>query len=345
MQLTPFLACDRINIMNKLLKIIPKFKKIRILVVGDLILDEFIWGSVERISPEAPVPVVRVKSQSFMPGGASNVANNIRALEADVFMVGVAGSDLYGDILRQQLQDRGINTDGLIIDGSRQTTLKTRVIAHNQQVVRIDKEDSYHINSVILKKISNYIIKKIPEVDAVIIEDYGKGVITPQLLNSIVKEAKKRYKIVTIDPKEQHLSYYKKATCITPNKDELEKVTNIKIEDAVSLKKAANKILKKLELNSILVTLGEDGMCLFEKSGKITKIPTMAQEVYDVSGAGDTVISVFTLALASNASMKQAALISNCAAGVVVGKVGVAVCLVDELKNKIIEQDKEGAKK
>ncbi|MDP8260970.1 MAG: D-glycero-beta-D-manno-heptose-7-phosphate kinase [Candidatus Kappaea frigidicola] len=331
--------------MNKLLKILPKFKKIRILVVGDLILDEFIWGSVERISPEAPVPVVRVKSQSFMPGGASNVANNIKALGATVFMVGVAGADSYGDILKHQLQDRGINTDGLITDGCRQTTLKTRVIAHNQQVVRIDKEDSHHINSRILKKISSYILKKIPKVDAVIIEDYGKGVITPQLLSSILKEAKKQNKIVTIDPKEQHLSYYKKATCITPNKYELEKVTHVKIEDATSLKKAANIILKKLELDSILVTLGEDGMCLFEKGGKATKIPTMAQEVYDVSGAGDTVISAFTLALASKANMKQAALMSNCAAGVVVGKVGVAVCLVDELRKKIIAQNKKEVKK
>jgi D-beta-D-heptose 7-phosphate kinase/D-beta-D-heptose 1-phosphate adenosyltransferase len=331
--------------MNKLLKILPKFRKIRILVVGDLILDEFIWGSVDRISPEAPVPVVRVKSQSFMPGGASNVANNIRALGAKVFMVGVAGSDLYGDILKQQLQDRGINTDGLITDGSRQTTLKTRVIAHNQQVVRIDKEDNHHINGNILKKISNYILEKIPEIDAVIIEDYGKGVITPPLLNSILKKAKKQNKIVTIDPKEQHLSYYKKATCITPNKHELEKVSHVKIEDASSLKQAANKILKKLDLDSILVTLGEDGMCLFKRGGKITKIPTMAQEVYDVSGAGDTVISAFTLALASKASMEQAALISNCAAGVVVGKVGVAVCLIDELKGKIIAQNKGETKK
>ncbi len=336
--MTLFLACDRIKGMNKLLKILPKFKKIRILVIGDLILDEFIWGSVERISPEAPVPVVRVKSQSFMPGGASNVANNIRALGADVFMVGVAGSDLYGDILRQQLQDRGINIDGFITDSSRQTTIKTRVIAHNQQVVRIDKEDNHHVNGNILKKISSYALNKISEVDAIIIEDYGKGVVTPQLLNSVLKEAKKKKKIITIDPKDQHLSHYKKATSITPNKYELEKAANVKIKDSDGLKKAAYKLLKKLQLDSILVTLGEGGMCLFEKGGKTTKIPTMAQEVYDVSGAGDTVISTFTLALAAKANMRQAALMSNCAAGVVVGKMGVAICSAAELRDKIISQ-------
>jgi D-beta-D-heptose 7-phosphate kinase/D-beta-D-heptose 1-phosphate adenosyltransferase len=342
--LTLFFAYDTINSMDKLLKILPNFKKARILVIGDLILDEFIWGSVDRISPEAPVPVVRVKSQSFMPGGASNVANNIKALGAEVYMVGVAGSDLYGDILKQQLRDRGINTDGLVTDGSRQTTLKTRVIAHSQQVVRIDKEDNYHVAGDTLKKISNYILTNISKVDAIIIEDYGKGVITPKLLNNVLKAARKEKKIITIDPKEQHLAYYKKATAITPNKYELEKAAHVKIEDSASLKLAAAKLLKRLQLDSILVTLGEDGMCLFERSGKITKIPTMAQEVYDVSGAGDTVISTFTLALASSANLKQAAFMSNCAAGVVVGKVGVAVCSADELRNKIIMQTKKGNK-
>jgi D-beta-D-heptose 7-phosphate kinase/D-beta-D-heptose 1-phosphate adenosyltransferase len=328
--------------MNKLLKILPKFKKARILVIGDLILDEFIWGSVDRISPEAPVPVVRVKSQSFMPGGASNVANNIKALEADVYLAGVTGADLYGDILKEQLQDRSINIDGLMTDTKRQTTLKTRVIAHSQQVVRTDKEDDHHISGDVLKKLSLYVADKINEVDGIIIEDYGKGVITPNLLKTVLSQAKKKKKIITIDPKEQHLSYYNKATSLTPNKHELEIVSHMKINNDASLKKAGLKLLKKLQLDSLLVTLGEDGMCLIKKNGKMIKIPTMAQEVYDVSGAGDTVISTFTLALSSKASLEEAALISNCAAGVVVGKVGVAVCSIDELKGKIIAQTKRG---
>lgn len=326
--------------MKRLTKIISRFNKAKILVIGDLILDEFIWGTVERISPEAPVPIVKVTSQSFMPGGSSNVANNIYTLGGKVYISGVIGNDLYATILQDKFTERGMSVEGLIVDNARPTTLKTRVIAHHQQVVRIDKEDDACIDSDVLKQILRYVKMKIQEIDAIIIEDYGKGVIVPKLLNGILKLAKKHKKIVTIDPKEDHFSFYKQATVITPNRQELEKATHIKIKDHLSLEKAGFKLLNRLKLSCILVTLGEDGMCLFEKNRKVTHIPTVAQEIFDVSGAGDTVISAFTLALASGANLKDAAHISNCAAGVVVGKIGVAVCTQDELKRKLVSENK-----
>jgi D-glycero-beta-D-manno-heptose-7-phosphate kinase len=331
--------------MKKLLKIASRFKDARLLVIGDLILDEFIWGEVSRISPEAPVPVVKVSSQSFMPGGASNVANNIRALEGKVYIAGVIGDDLYGSILREQLRERRIPTDGLVIDKTRPTSLKTRIIAHSQQVVRIDKETNSNIEGKELKKILDYTAGKIKDVDAIIIEDYGKGAITRKLLDNVLKLAKKNKKIINIDPKEDHFSVYKEATVITPNKSELEAATHIKIKNNQDLKKAAGKLLNKLKIKGVLVTLGEGGMCLFESNNKVTHIPTVAQEVYDVSGAGDTVIAAATLSLACGANLIEAAHISNYAAGVVVGKVGVTVCTQNELRKKISVENKKGHKK
>jgi D-beta-D-heptose 7-phosphate kinase/D-beta-D-heptose 1-phosphate adenosyltransferase len=321
--------------MKRLIKITSGFKKAKILVIGDLILDEFIWGTVDRISPEAPVPVVKVSSQSFMPGGACNVANNISSLGGKVFIAGVIGSDLYANILKEQLQQKDISTEGLILHEKRPTSLKTRIIAHNQQVVRIDKENEEEIKGKELNKILKYTKEKINEVDAVLIEDYGKGVITKALLKDILNIAKENKKIITIDPKENHFAIYKEANIITPNRSELEKATGYTIKDFGDLQKAARKLLKELKVKGILVTLGEEGMCLFEDNGKVTQISTVAQQVYDVSGAGDTVIAAVTLALISGATLKEAAHISNCAAGVVVGKVGVNTCTQDELKDKI----------
>jgi D-beta-D-heptose 7-phosphate kinase/D-beta-D-heptose 1-phosphate adenosyltransferase len=322
--------------MNKFKKIISKFGKAKILVIGDLILDEFVWGSVSRISPEAPVPIVWVERESYMPGGASNVANNIRALEGNVHIAGVVGSDERAEKLLELLSGEAVTTEGIITDPSRPTTLKTRIIAGHQQVVRVDREKTDHLSGAVLKNIIDYAKKTIPEVDAVIIEDYGKGVITPSLLKEIIKSAKQHKKIITVDPKEEHISYYKGVTSITPNNHEASSVSGIKIKDEKTLQQAGKKLLKKLNCESILITRGENGMCLFEKSGRITNIPTAAQEVFDVSGAGDTVISVFTLALACGASLQDAARISNIAAGIVVGKVGVAVTNQKELLKRIL---------
>ncbi len=312
-------------------KIISKFRNAKILVIGDLMLDEFLWGNVSRISPEAPVPVVRVRSESFMPGGAANVANNIHALGATVHMAGVVGIDERGRILKGELEKKGLNVAGIVLDGERPTTLKTRVIAHHQQVVRIDRENSGELSGGAVDQIIDYVKEVIDDIDAIIIEDYGKGVIAPRVLQDVLRLAKRHKKIVTVDPKEEHFHYYKGVTAITPNHHEAANAVGMKIKDESSLVKIGKALLNRLKCEAALMTLGENGMQLFEKSGRITCIPTVAQDVFDVSGAGDTVIGAFTLALAAGASMTEAAHISNFAAGIVVGKVGIAVVTQEEL--------------
>ena len=322
--------------LKKLKRIISKFDKAKVLVIGDVMLDEFVWGTVSRISPEAPVPVVWVNSESVMPGGASNVANNIAALSAKATITGIIGKDQKGDLLTGELMKRGINTQGLIIDRDRPTIMKTRVIAHSQQVVRIDKEKRSEISDKVLNKLVNFVNSKIKEVDAVIIEDYGKGLITPKFLKKIVPFAKRCKKIITVDPKEEHFPFYKSVTAITPNRSELENAVNFKIKDDETLFKAGRRVLKDLNCETVLATLGENGMCLFRKANtKPLRIATLAQEVFDVSGAGDTVIAVYTLALCCGATSVEAAHIANCAAGIVVGKVGIAVATKEELIERI----------
>ncbi|MFH1854401.1 MAG: D-glycero-beta-D-manno-heptose-7-phosphate kinase [Candidatus Omnitrophota bacterium] len=320
---------------EKLRKIVSRFSGKKVLIIGDLILDEFLWGDVSRISPEAPVPVVWVRSESFMPGGAANVANNIQSLEGKTYIAGVVGMDERGKILKNLLQEKGVDIGGVVVDSDRPTILKTRVIAHHQQVVRIDKEKMDNLSQEFIDQIIAYAKTLISDIDAIIIEDYGKGVVTPGLLRGILKLARRHKKIVMVDPKEEHFNYYKGVTSITPNHHEAAKAVGIKISDDKSLLKIGMALLKKLKSESVLVTLGENGMRLFERSGKITHIPTVAQDVFDVSGAGDTVISTFTLALASGASMIDAARISNFAAGVVVGKVGIATVTQKELLARI----------
>lgn len=308
------------------------------LVIGDLILDKFIWGEVERISPEAPVPVVVQERQSFMPGGASNVANNLSSLGAkEVFMVGVIGRDGDGIRLRAELKKRGVNTSGLFPVSDRPTTLKTRIIAHHQQVVRLDYEKSASISKNTVEAIVDFVKKRLGECDAVIIEDYGKGVICPEVLSAIVPLAQKQGKIITVDPKEDHFQYYKNVTAITPNLKEACAATAKKVKDDSQINSLGRELLKNLNLTALLITMGEKGMRLFEKSGKVHHIDTVAQEVFDVSGAGDTVIGAFTLALASKANFLTAAHIANICAGIVVGKVGVATVSMQELLARLKE--------
>jgi len=325
----------KIKELGNISKIIARFRKIRVLVVGDLILDEFIWGEVSRISPEAPVPVVWVKKESYMPGGASNVANNLRSLGASVYSVGVIGDDERGAILKGELEQKGIDTSGIVTDESRPTTLKTRVVASHQQVVRIDKESIDGIAGRVTSKMASYIEAMVKKVDAVIIEDYGKGVITPALLTRIVPAAKRAGRIISVDPKEEHFKYYRGISVITPNHHEAAKAVGFEIKDDATLKKAGAALLKKIKCGIALITLGENGMAVFQNNKPMKQIPTVAQEVFDVSGAGDTVISSYTLSLAAGADAIQSAHIANCAAGIVVGKVGIAVVTPDELINRI----------
>jgi D-beta-D-heptose 7-phosphate kinase/D-beta-D-heptose 1-phosphate adenosyltransferase len=336
--------------LSKLKKIISKFSKANILIIGDLILDEYIWGEVERISAEAPVPVVWAKRCSYVPGGAANVANNIRSLDAKVSLAGIVGRDKNRDILLSELKKKKITTQGIFIDSKRHTTLKTRVIAGHQQVVRVDWEHTDSLTKELNQRMIKFIEKNIDNFCAIVIEDYGKGVISPDFLEKIIPLASRHKKIITVDPKQEHFQYYRQATCITPNRKELENaIRNLKIKDTTNrfrmntdrlftdkdIDSAGKEVLKYLDLDSLLVTLGEQGMRLFEKEGRITHIPTVAQEVFDVSGAGDTVIACFTLALSCGATMLEAAHIANFAAGIVVSKIGTAVISRRELLDRI----------
>ena len=321
--------------ITKLHKVISRFKDAKVLVIGDLILDEFIWGKVDRISPEAPVPVVWVNSESFMPGGAANVANNIHALGGKVYLAGIIGEDRNGQILKEELEKKGIDIEGIIVDRDRPTTLKTRIIAHHQQVVRVDREKLESIDDNVLEQILTFTREMIDKIDALIIEDYGKGIINPRLLAEIIPLAKRYKKIITVDPKVNHFAYYRQVTAVTPNQAEAESASGIKIQNDEDINRVGKKLLKELDSDSVLITLGENGMCLFEKKGRITHIPTVAQEVFDVSGAGDTTIATFTLSLAAGATLIEAAHLANFTAGIVVGKIGVAVATREELLNRI----------
>ncbi len=329
--MTPLVESKRLS------RIVEHFSRTRILVVGDVMLDHYVWGNVSRISPEAPVPVVNVTRESLLLGAATNVVNNIHSLGGHVSVCGVIGHDSAGKKLVRLLGDRGITADGLIIEEGRQTTIKTRIIAHSQQVVRFDRETKGGIERETRGKIIDFINDRVRiGLDAIILSDYCKGVVTKELVRDIVKLARKNKIMVSVDPKVSHFGMYSGVTILTPNTKEASIGSKLEIEDDKSLLKAGTLLLKQLKCDAVLITRGEHGMSLFERGGRVTHIPTMAQEVYDVTGAGDTVISTLTLAMAAGAKMVDAAKISNYAAGIVVGVVGTATVKPEELKQKII---------
>lgn len=321
---------------NKLKSIVRRFSNKRILVVGDLILDHYIVGKVDRVSPEAPVPVVWANRENFVCGGAANVGLNLVALGAKVSLCGALGRDHFGDVLTSLVSHGKIDTSLIVADKTRPTTLKTRIIANHQQVVRVDWESVEFLSLETNKNILNKVNKNIDKFDGVIIEDYGKGVVNPDLVGELVDLCKKRNKVVTVDPKEEHFEYYEGVTSLTPNLKEAQNMANMKIKNKDDIDILGSMIMKKLNPKSLLITLGEDGMMLFVDS-KNYHIPTAALEVFDVTGAGDTVISAYTLGLCSKASYQEAAVISNLAAGIVVGKLGAATTNKEELIKKIEE--------
>ncbi len=322
---------------KRLISVVSRFSGTRTLVVGDVMLDHYVWGNVSRISPEAPVPVVNVTKESLLLGAATNVVNNIHALGGSVSVCGVIGRDDAGMQLVHLLRMRGIQTDGLIVEESRPTTIKTRVIAHNQQVVRFDRETKSGIEPDTHSEILDCVKRHVQDgLDAIVLSDYSKGVVTKQLVRDIVRFARKNDVIVSVDPKVNHFGIYSGVTILTPNTKEASFGAKIDIEDDKSLLKAGALLLKRLKCEAVLITRGEHGMSLFERGGGIIHIPTVAREVFDVTGAGDTVISTLTLAMAAGAKMEDAARISNYAAGIVVGVVGTATVDPEELRRKIM---------
>jgi len=321
---------------SKYLKsVVEKFDKAKILVLGDVMLDEFIWGKVSRISPEAPVPVVDVNSESMMLGGAANVVANLHGLGGEVYLAGVIGKDRAGEIVRKELRKRKISAEGLVVDGGRRTILKSRVIAHSQQVVRMDRENREDIEEPLLNQLMGYIKSLIPKIDALIISDYGKGTVTKKLLQALLPLVRENQKCITVDPKLANFFNYRKVTLITPNQTEVERALGVEIKSELDLFSAGKEILRRLNCESLLVTRGEEGMTLFEPNRKPVNIPTLAREVYDVTGAGDTVISTLTLALAVGTNKEEAARLANLAAGIVVGEVGTAAIMQKELLEAI----------
>ncbi|MBM3858467.1 MAG: D-glycero-beta-D-manno-heptose-7-phosphate kinase [Verrucomicrobia bacterium] len=324
--------------INHLQTILSRFPRQRILVVGDVMLDQFLWGKVNRISPEAPVPVVEIQRDSCFPGGAANVARNLRALGAQVSVLGIVGNDSPGETLRNLLDEGGIDTSGLLTDEQRPTTLKTRIVAHHQQIVRFDREKTGPLTPVLEQAFLRHYEQSLAGAGAVIFEDYAKGVLSQRLFDRLHQLARRQRKITTADPNARHLLRYRRLTAITPNRMEAfaaagvapaEPAENV-LRDELLLR-VGNLLLKKWQPENLLVTLGEHGMCLFRHGKAPHHIPTVAQEVFDVSGAGDTAIASLTLALAAAAGPVEAAEIANHAAGVVVGKVGTATCSPREL--------------
>jgi rfaE bifunctional protein kinase chain/domain len=297
-----------------------------ILVVGDLMIDEWIWGTVTRISPEAPVPVVCVSDHSFTLGGAGNVANNLRALGAHVEFVGTIGDDTFAADVRRMLREEQVDDTGVFAVGDRPTTRKTRIVAHNQQVVRADWEVTMPLRDADRERVVRCVRERASHCDAVILSDYAKG-----LLSREIVEAARACPLVLADPKPQNFPIFADVTCVAPNAHEASIATGVEIVDDASLERAGEKLLEDLRCRYVIVTRGEHGMSLFGHDGARLDVPSVARKVFDVSGAGDTVIAVLALALAAGAPVDRATQLANYAAGAVVEKLGTATASAEEI--------------
>ena len=317
----------------------------KIAVIGDMMLDCYFWGEVRRISPEAPVPVVEVGDEFYRFGGAANVALNILKLGGIPIPIGVIGYDNDGTIFTSLLTENNIEAEGLIVDESRPTTSKTRVIAHDQHVVRIDKENKEYLNRNIQEKILDYFRKNLKSFDGLILQDYNKGVLSPFLIKEIIDLANKTNLLVTVDPKFNNFFSYKNVTVFKPNRKEAEDILGMKIRNDEDIVETCNKILENLDAKYVLLTLGEGGIAVYEKNKNLKRMPTKARKVADVSGAGDTVISTLTMALASGADIYEASFLANYAGGIVCEEVGIIPIEIDKLFDTIISEQKKNSSK
>jgi D-beta-D-heptose 7-phosphate kinase/D-beta-D-heptose 1-phosphate adenosyltransferase len=324
--------------LARLSQLLDAAKLKRILVIGDLMLDEFVWGKVGRISPEAPVPVVEVTSESFYPGGAANVARNLCGYIEAPSVIGLLGNDRGGQQLRRLMEEDGIDASGAIEEAEFPTTVKTRIIARQQQVVRVDREQIRSPSADQIEKVIAGIQDRLPEIDAVILEDYGKGFLNSELVTQVCQLVHLAGKIVTVDPNPRHPMAWRNVTAVKPNRQEAFLAAGIPWSDPTDpaqhdepLLQVGGALLEKWDTRYLLITLGEQGMMLFDREGAWHRIPTRARQVFDVSGAGDTAIALFTLALTAGASALEAAEIANQASAVVVGKLGTATATREEL--------------
>jgi len=327
----------RIMSNRRAFAIIENFSRSRVLVVGDIMADHFIWGKVSRISPEAPVPVVEVRKDSFMLGGCANVLNNIFVMGGRVHLAGVIGTDETGKRLLAEFRSRGVDTGGIVVEAGRPTTLKTRIVAHGQQVVRFDREDRKPVQAKSVRKILSYIESLRDDLGALVVSDYNKGVVTRPLLEGIRKVIAGRPIFTCVDPKQRDFSVYQGFDIVTPNHQEAGRAAGEEMQNGQDHIRVGMKLLQQYDFKALLMTRGEEGMSLFERNGRMrhTAFPAEAREVFDVTGAGDTVIGVLALSLAAGASVREAAYLANHAAGIVVGKAGTATVTREELKRAL----------
>lgn len=326
---------ERSVAVKSLARYLQRFPQANVLVIGDLILDHYVWGRVSRISPEAPVPVVHVDSESVKLGGAANVFHNIVSLGGKADICGVIGSDENGRLLLRELGGKKQGRGGVVIDHDRPTTSKTRIVAHNQQVVRYDIERRAELKPTLQRRILRYVESRLRDLACLVVSDYAKGVITSSLMTELTRLASGRQIPIIVDPKVEHFSYYKGVTVITPNHLEATQAAGVHGEDDQAINEAGTMIGQRLGCESVLITRGERGMSLFEADGAHWHIPTRARQVYDVTGAGDTVVGTLALALATGATMREAAALANQAAGIVVGMVGTATVTADQLSEAL----------
>jgi rfaE bifunctional protein kinase chain/domain len=328
----------------RLHEILGAFRGRNVAVFGDLMLDRYVWGSVERISPEAPVPVLDVREESVRFGGAANVAENVASLGARALLVGAVGDDDAGRELLSLLGGRGVDASRVVTVPGRRTTTKTRLIAHSQQLVRADREDAGEIGPPHGGAIEKGLLSAIDACDVLIISDYGKGVVTRASLSIAVASALAGGKLVCVDPKESHFQSYVGVTAITPNQKEAGNAVGVRITDDESLARVGWELQRMLDARCVVITRGEHGMALFMKGGEQVHLPTVAREVFDVTGAGDTVVSAIAVALAAGATMVEAAIISNHAAGIVIKEVGTASTTADAIERSFVELEEGGSR-
>jgi D-beta-D-heptose 7-phosphate kinase/D-beta-D-heptose 1-phosphate adenosyltransferase len=319
-------------IARRLDELIRRFRDVRVLVVGDLMLDQFVWGRVHRISPEAPVPVVQVTAEDVRPGGAGNVVSNVAALGGRPAACGIVGRDVAGRRLLDALGALGADTAGVVVARSGATTQKTRIIAHQQQVVRLDRETGPTADGASARRVLDFVLRRRKRFDVLVVSDYAKGAVGPELLAALAEaQARDPFRWV-VDPKRAHFAHYRRASLMKPNREEAGEAAGVDIRDRISLRAAGARLLARWEADAVLISRGEEGMALFRRDGHVREFPTVAREVFDVTGAGDTVLATCALALGAGGTLEEATVLANHAAGVVVGKVGTATVAREELR-------------